>query len=51
VKLCPAIAMDVTIGDCAVILASVKTEQYKMAASFAWPLYQKQGVIFSFMIK
>jgi hypothetical protein len=51
VKLCPAIAMDVTIGDCAVILASVNTEQYRAAASFAWPLYQRQGVIFSFMIK
>jgi hypothetical protein len=39
------------MGDCAVIFASAKTEQYNVAASFAWPLNQRHGVIFSFIFK
>jgi hypothetical protein len=51
VKLCPETLIAVTMGDCAVIFASAKTEQYNAAASFAWPLNQRQGVIFSFIFK
>ena len=50
VKFCPETLTAVTIGDCAVIFAFSKTEQYNVAASFAWPLNQRQGVIFSFML-
>ena len=49
VMLCPETLIAVTIEDWAVIFGSVKTEQYNVAASFAWPLNQRQGVIFSFM--
>jgi hypothetical protein len=47
---CPATSISVTMGDWALILQSLKTEQYSPAASLAWLLNQRQGVICFFMI-
>jgi hypothetical protein len=43
-ELCPETLIAVTIGDCAVIFASAKTEQYNVAASFAGHYTKDRGL-------